>query len=561
MDIQEETLEAEEIQGNILGGFNKDFQAFLFLRLPATPPGVASVRPWLRQLAPQVSTLAEVAHFNGLYKSMRRRLGFEPKGLVATWMNLAFSAAALRSLTSPAEVEQFADQHFKDGLQTRSGDLGDPTDAAAEGHPDRWVVGGPGLEADMLIIVASDSPDLLASRLDELKSTMPSSIEILWEQPGQTLESPLVGHEHFGFNDGVSQPGIRGLLQTIPPVPLTPRLIDPQQSPQPDPRQPEYAAPGRPLIWPGQFVFGYRRQSIDDPRKPPAALVPDPTNPPADPFALADACPAWARNGSFLVLRRLRQDVPAFRAFVRAAAATLAGTPGFSGMTATRFASMCVGRWPSGSPIMRSPTTENLALAADPHADNYFQFVRDSPPPLVLSPDLGYAGDTFPLSRLDDKGVICPFSAHIRKVNPRDTITEQGSFVDTLTRLVLRRGIPYGPAYPGDLDRDDPSPHPELAAVDRGLIFVCYQTSIEEQFAFLQTSWANDTKHPNGQGGHDPIIGQDRSAGGARFLRVRAADQPSQTVSVPTDWVIPTGGGYFFSPSISTLVNVLGAVS
>jgi hypothetical protein len=31
------------------------------------------------------------------------------------------------------------------------------------------------------------------------------------------------------------------------------------------------------------------------------------------------------------------------------------------------------------------------------------------------------------------------------------------------------------------------------------------------------------------------------------------------TIEVEGDWVIPTGGGYFFTPSISTLREVIGA--
>lgn len=547
MHLEEEVLDADDIQGNILAGFNKDYEVFLFLGMPRDEDGLEAVRAWLRGIAKQLSSLAEVGSFNKLFSAMRKRLGDDPPDIIATWLNIAFSASALRALTSAADVDQFADQFFKDGLHMRSGGLGDPTDAASPGHPENWVVGGTRNDVDILLIVASDSPTALSDRSNRLKAALPPELVVLWEQPGETLDAPLTGHEHFGFKDGISQPAVRGLLRASPAQFLTPRLFDAEQFPQADPLLPEFAKPGQPLVWPGQFVFGYLRQSMSDPRAPPA--------PPQD---KATACPWWGRNGSFLVLRRLRQDVAAFRQFMRAVAATLTAEPGFSGLTATQFASMCVGRWPSGAPLMRSRASDDANLGNDTYADNFFQYAADSPPPARLKADVGYAGDAFPLSRRDDKGITCPFSAHVRKVNPRDTITEQGNAFDTLARLLLRRGIPFGPPYPGTLEADDPS-DPGDDQVERGLIFVSYQTSIEEQFAFLQNSWANHTQNPNGEGGEDPIIGQaDRTGNGARFFNVRSAGQPIRTIPIEAEWVIPTGGGFFFSPAISVVAEVLG---
>jgi hypothetical protein len=206
---------------------------------------------------------------------------------------------------------------------------------------------------------------------------------------------------------------------------------------------------------------------------------------------------------------------------------------------------------------MRSPLEENTQLGTDPYANNYFQYVKDSAPPLALLPGADYV-DKFMTSKRDDKGILCPLSAHVRKVNPRDTITEQGNSVDVLTRLVLRRGIPFGSACPGSLEHDDLTVRAEQDE-ERGLIFVSYQTSISEQFAFLQTTWANHPFNPNGAGGHDPIIGQgNRLIGEDRFLAVRAPGQPPQNITVRGDWVIATGGGFFFSPSISAIATVLG---
>ena len=49
-------------------------------------------------------------------------------------------------------------------------------------------------------------------RSDGAASPITSGAEVLFRQDGATLLGPLRGHEHFGFRDGVSQPGVRGKL-------------------------------------------------------------------------------------------------------------------------------------------------------------------------------------------------------------------------------------------------------------------------------------------------------------------------------------------------------------
>ena len=109
-------------------------------------------------------------------------------------------------------------------------------------------------------------------------------------------------------------------------------------------------------------------------------------------------------------------------------------------------------------------------------------------------------------------GTVCPHFAHIRKTHPRDTATEMGKPHDSMLRMILRRGIAYGEPY---LGVDDPDPD-----VDRGLMFLCYGASIEDQFEFLTRRWSNLPNQPN-DGGHDPVIGQRDSNGDReRFIDV-----------------------------------------
>ena len=89
-------------------------------------------------------------------------------------------------------------------------------------------------------------------------------------------------------------------------------------------------------------------------------------------------------------------------------------------------------------------------------------------------------------------------------------------------------------------------------------MFVCYGATIEEQFEFLTRRWSDSPTRPN-SGGHDPIIGQADRAG----VRDRYIDFPTaegtRRIRLGTDWVIPSGGGYFFSPPIKAITEVLGA--
>jgi deferrochelatase/peroxidase EfeB len=114
----------------------------------------------------------------------------------------------------------------------------------------------------------------------------------------------------------------------------------------------------------------------------------------------------------------------------------------------------------------------------------------------------------------------------------------------------MRRGIPYGESVLGV-----PSPTPEQLAADRGLIFVSYQASIVAQFETVLRRWANRPNLPR-PGGHDPIIGQN-ARGGGRQRFVEFAD--GKRCILDAEWVIPTGGEYFFAPSVSAVRDVLGA--
>ncbi|GAA4878757.1 Dyp-type peroxidase [Actinomycetospora straminea] len=513
---------AADIQGNVVPGFNKDHQEFLFLRF-GDPDGV---REWLRWLHPRLASMGEVLQFRDEFRSERLRQGTRDPGMSSTWTALALSHPGIGALLGQAEADAFGEHSFRQGLAARSTYLGDPSDPARPGHRDSWVVGGPGEEADALVIVAADrDADLRTAVDDTVAEATARGLTVQFSQRGDTLPEPLQGHEHFGFKDGVSQPGVRGALAGSG-LELTPRFLAADDS-----RSALFAKPGQPLVWPGQFLLGEPRQDPQDPLRPAAG---------------AATFPAWARRGSYLVCRRLDQDVLGFWEFVASCADELGTSP-------VAFASMLVGRWPTGAPLMRSPDHDDPTLAGDEFANNHFLFDDDTRRSR-LAPIPGYGGDDHRLAAADVFGRLCPHAAHIRKVNPRDSATDFGAPADTLMRLMLRRGIPYGTPIAGVA-----APTPEQAAEPRGLLFAAYMSSIEDQFEFVSRRWANATTMPN-LGGHDPIIGQRDAAGDrARSFTVPTPDGGTVDLTVPRDFVVPSGGGYFFAPPISAVGGVLAA--
>src|SRR5205085_12603300 len=138
--------------------------------------------------------------------------------------------------------------------------------------------------------------------------------------------------------------------------------------------------------------------------------------------------------------------------------------------------------------------------------------------------------DAQPPAPGDPLGTMCPFWSHIRKVNPRDDVTNLGDEFDTLVRRMLRRGIPYG------LPLSDRAPDD---GADRGLLFLAYHASIEQSFETITRDWTNTRVNPHADG-YDPIIGQNKSP----TDRTRGVKIGDVEVPLPDQFVIATGGEY-----------------
>ena len=231
-----------------------------------------------------------------------------------------------------------------------------------------------------------------------------------------------------------------------------------------------------------------------------------------DPLGSSDAdC------GSYYVFRKLEQNVKGFRQHVEA----LADSLHLTGDARQRAGALLIGRFPDGTP---------LALKKKPAA-------RKTP-----SNDFAYP-------HVDKDGNRCPFSAHIRKTNPRGDFNGQLPDRQRVHRIA-RRGMPYGdPTPPGD-DLD------ALPVCGVGLLFQCCQADLARQFEFLQRAWANNGALARPGTGIDPVIGQSTNGSFSRLRLPTRWDKPERMPFGFHGFVTMKGGEYFFVPSISFLKNL-----
>jgi Dyp-type peroxidase family len=473
-------LKLAEIQGNVAAGFNKDHTSYLFLALPDEE---AQTRRWLAELVGQVATAEEVKQFNDLFRAIRRRRGDREGVVEAAWMNLAFTHEGLGQLgVDGSELSQFP-KEFREGMRRRKKTIGD----VGDNDPDRWPNDLGRRTIHALMIVAADSPeDLHREVLYFVRHAASHGVSLVFQQDGMT-RADAPGHEHFGFRDGVSQPGIRGLTGSSYP------------------NGSDEDGPHHDVVAGGEFVVGYPRE-----RSPTRDPADDPLSPQ----------PGWTENGSYLVFRRLRQDVKGFRDFLDTEAARQRTTVDLLG-------AKLVGRYRSGAPLVGAGDA-----AEDPGTTKSDVLQKDK------INAFGYS--------TDPQGTQVPRAAHIRKTYPRD---QQVSDSEPGERpRILRRGIPFGQSFRHGNPPDSPAGADPQFPNDRGLCFVCYQRSIRDQFELIQCTWVNQEAVPEAGDGVDPIASQ---ASPERKLRVPGA--VADPVHLPEQWVTTTGGEYFFSPSISAL--------
>jgi len=434
-------------------------------------------------------------------------------------LQVAFSAFGLYRLGLPEGVlAQFSDE-FLAGMtgKNRSRRLGD----AGANDPEKWSWGG----------TADNIPDLVLliyARIEDFDDYFQSLKDDELFRKAFELRDTLLSNynltrEPFGFADGISQPYLdwgRGQTSDVH-------------------RRDTYSN----LLSLGEILLGYPNEYGYYTDRP---LVAADALPGADRLPSAeddDGLRDLGRNGSYLVLRQLEQDVQGFWRFMDRQS-------GGDNAARERLAAAMVGRQRDGTPLV-PPSADLIEGVSEKRREmNNFNFESDA------------------------NGLACPIASHVRRSNPRTGDFPPGisglfsrllrilGFVkanrdadlvaSTRFHRILRRGRQYGPEM---------SPEEALAtsadvAEARGLHFVCLSANIARQFEFVQNAWSVNSKFAGLQNEGDPITGNALPLRGGSVTNSFSQPQPSGvrrcTNGLPR-FVTVRGGAYLFLPGLKAL--------
>lgn len=489
-------IETFEVQTLLYGGLSKHrFAACLAIRLPEDPQ---AARDWLKANEDRIT------------------FGDSPPVDEVMILGLAPSALARFGLSSQA-VEEFPPAYLMGmGSVGRANLLGD----TGESKPADWLWGGPKNAIDAAVLIyARDEATLGAAVTAAETALTEAGGAVVHRVTPKPLPDPdgkdvrMTVTEPFGFADGVSQPIVRGTRRWM--------------------RQSDAIH----VVEPGEFLLGYPDGRGYFPPSPtvPASMDPENLLPLAEPVATrgaflpdfgmsgANAARDFGRNGSFLVIRQLSQDVDDFNAYcdeqAREHAAHPAVAPVAPALRPEWIGAKMVGRWKDGSSLVRFPR----------------QPATKTHDPTTFRPD-----NEFLLGAEDPLGERCPLGAHIRRSNPRDSlppVSKEGLAIVNRHRI-LRVGRSFDAEGSGD--GRDRTP---------GLLFMCLNADIERQFEFIQQTWAMAWQFHGLENEVDPITGRGEKMG---RLTIPSPHGPLQLTGV-NRFVKTRGGAYLFMPSRSAV--------
>ena len=511
----EREIETDEVQTLVLRGLGST--PFMQCGLVNIPPG-ADLAAWTAQLARDVAfgnrdPDPERWHHRLVGGAFGLSAGELPSKPGVT-LFVAFTASGLGKLGVPGPQDGLGMASFMapfyQGMSSRERILrdGGPSQPANWAWSDSPWTGGPAkpdaVDAVLLAygMTEADCDHAIRTQVGMHGLKLVKSLT----SPARAVMANGLRAEPFGFADGISNPVMKGLRG-------------------------DRGSP-RDQVEAGEILLGYPHNR---PGKAPTCALPAEFDPLDILPAVIGAAPVesateytrypafgresgaaaerdFGRNGTFLVVRQLEQDVAAFEDYTRKASEGLRACPGMSGASAAWVAARMVGRWKDGSPLVLYPDSE--PRRADP------------------TNDFGYAD-------IDPRGFACPLGAHVRRSNPRDSLISDHpkSTNHVSSHRILRRGRSY--------EEQDPAGGPKR----QGLIFLAACADLERQFEFVQQTWIGDPSFHGLTGESDPVVDTD---GLAQDLSLPDGRTVRRLKGIP-DFVTVRGGGYFFMPSRSAL--------
>lgn len=458
-------LNATDLQGFVLRGYNMPYARYSFLNFKSA----AGARAFIHSLLGVVTT-------GQLWD----------QGKPQSTVNIAFTHKGLVALELPLATLISFPVEFQQGMRARGNILGDTGVNCADHWDSIWKRS----EVHAWLGINAVTPDALEARFAQLQTLMSQAdgVSVLDSQDAAAIveDGKVTLKEHFGYTDGFGNPDYLGVCRSTQPG---------QGKLMPD-------GTWEPLAT-GELLLGY----ADEAGELPVAPVPH----------------VLASNGTFMVYRKLHQNVGSFRRFLDKWATRYGAGDDYA---REKLASKFIGRWRDGTPVETSPDQQDPGIWQDPNRSTNFTY-----------------GD-------DAGGTRCPIGAHIRRVNPRDAFGFQGKLINR--RRITRRGMPYGPFAPGDHTATETEAK-ELDEVERGVIFMALNASISRQFEFVQQQWigyGNDAHLGNEK---DLLLGNHCEGDKYAIQGDTTPSNPPFFCADLPNFVELRGGEYFFLPSITAL--------
>jgi Dyp-type peroxidase family len=404
------------------------------------------------------------------------------------FLNIGFTSLALKALGLSEKNLQTFSREFREGMVTphRQRLLGDQD----SNDPQNWKWGGPSNDAiHLILMIFEKNEETLNNRVQKLREE--------WEQFGLNeilfIDAPAFpeGREHFGFRESISQPAIIGSG-------ITGIKND--------------------NIEAGEFVMGYKNEYDVYPDSPVLKEFQGNADQLLDDVAGTEN-KDLGRNGTYFVLRQLKEDVDGFWNFLNEKSKNEDGS--LNAEESTKIAAKMMGRWPSGAPLVKFPDKDPGGLSDD----NDFNYIET-----------------------DKLGMKCPFGSHIRRTNPRDNFEETGpseSLKLTRKHRIMRRVRSYGETFTGSATHHTPKD-------EVGILFGCFVADISRQFEFIQYTWANYPKFKQLYSDPDPFIGvRENPADGMEQQFTIPQETANKYITGLKNFVTVKGGAYFFFPSVN----------